>query len=172
MGGSMTYIVVSGPSMEPVYETGDFVAARDQDSYETGDIVVFSTDNGNVIHRIIGGDGDSGYVMQGDNNPEVDLWAPTDEEVLGKAVVHVPGAGNAVMLVRQVLITPPFPYLLAGFVFLVIVLGDDKKARSKREGAMGEAAEADREAGEPVDIPDAAVDAAPELVEAGTERLR
>jgi signal peptidase len=127
MGGSMTYIVVSGPSMEPAYTTGDFVAARAQASYDVGDIVVFSTDNGSVIHRIIGGDGDTGYVMQGDNNPDVDRWTPTDEEVLGRAVLHVPNAGNAVMLVRQVLITPPFPYLLAGFVFLVTVLGDDKK---------------------------------------------
>ncbi len=92
-----------------------------------GDIVVFSTDNGNVIHRIVGGDGESGYVMQGDNNPETDRWTPTDDEVLGEAVLHVPGAGDAVMLLRHVLITPPFPYLLAGFVFLVIVMGDDKK---------------------------------------------
>lgn len=129
MGGSMTYIVVSGPSMEPIYETGDFVAARAQDSYATGDIVVFSTENGNVIHRIIGGDGDTGYLMQGDNNPNVDQWTPTDNEVLGKAALHVPNAGNAVMLIRQVLITPPFPYLLAGFVFLVIVLGDDQKQK-------------------------------------------
>lgn len=172
MGGSMTYIVVSGPSMEPVYQSGDFVAARDQDSYSTGDIIVFSTGNGNVIHRIVGGNGDTGYVMQGDNNPEVDQWTPTDDEVLGRAVLHVPDAGNAVMLVRQVLITPPFPYLLAGFVFLVIVLGDDKKGRSKREVAVGEAAQADRETGEPVDSPDVAVDAAPELVDVGTERLR
>lgn len=129
MGGSMTYIVVSGPSMEPVYETGDFVAAREQASYGLGDIVVFSTEHGNVIHRIIGGDGDAGYVMQGDNNPEVDQWTPTDDEVLGKAALHVPDAGNAVMLVRQILITPPFPYLLAAFVFLVIVLGNDKQER-------------------------------------------
>jgi signal peptidase len=127
IGGSMTYVVVSGPSIEPVYETGDFVAARKQQSYGIGDIVVFSTSNEDVIHRIIGGDGDTGYVMQGDNNPKVDQWTPTDNEVLGKAALHVPDAGNAVMLVRQILITPPFPYLLAGFVFLVIVLGDDAK---------------------------------------------
>ena len=126
LGGSMTYVVISGPSMEPTYESGDFVAARERASYEAGDIVVFRTENGNVIHRIIGGDGTTGYVMQGDNNPETDPWTPTDDEVLGKAVLHVPGAGDAVMLLRHVVITPPFPYLLAAFVFLVIVLGDDK----------------------------------------------
>lgn len=131
LGGSMTYTVVAGPSMEPQYYTGDFVAARAQDDYRVGDIVVFTTDNGKVIHRIIGGDGTSGYAMQGDNNPEIDRWTPTNEEVLGKAVLYVPDAGNWVLLLREVLITPPFPYLLAAFVFLVIVLGDDKKERRR-----------------------------------------
>jgi signal peptidase I len=135
----MTYVVISGPSMEPVYESGDFVAARSQSSYEIGDIVVFSTDNGNVIHRIVGGDGESGYVMQGDNNPEIDQWTPTDDEVLGEAVLHVPGAGDAVMLVRHIAITPPFPYLLAGFVFLVIVMGDDKKKPTTKDETTREA---------------------------------
>ena len=133
LGGSMTYVVVSGPSMEPTYHTGDLVVARERSGYETRDVVVFATENGNVIHRIIGGDGESGYVTQGDNNPEADRWAPTDDEVLGEAVVHLPGVGNAVVLLKQVLITPPFPYLLAGFVFLVIVLGDDKKADARKE---------------------------------------
>ena len=143
-GGSMTYITVSGPSMEPLYSTGDFVAAREQDSYELGDIVVFRAEDGNVIHRIVGGDGESGYVTQGDNNPEIDQWTPTDDEVLGEAVLHVPGAGDAVMLVRQVLITPPFPYFLAGFVFLVFALGSDgKKARTEQPEAADDREPAD-----------------------------
>ena len=135
LGGSMTYVVISGPSMEPTYQSGDFVAAREQATYEIGDVVVFSTDNGNVIHRIVGGDGESGYVMQGDNNPEIDQWTPTDDEVLGEAVLHVPGAGDDVMLVHHIVITPPFPYLLAGFVFLVIVMGDDKKKPTTEDEA-------------------------------------
>jgi signal peptidase I len=131
--------------MEPLYRTGDFVADREQDSCQAGDVVVFRTENGNVIHRIVGGDGQSGYVMQGDNNPEIDKWTPTDQEVLGQAVLHVPGAGDAVMLVRQVLITPPFPYFLAGFVFLVFGLGSDsEKVRDEQPQAAD-----DRE---PVDV--------------------
>ena len=163
IGGFMTYVVVSGPSMQPTYESGDFVAARSQSGYEVGDIVVFSTDNGNVIHRIIGGDGESGYVMQGDNNPEIDRWTPTDDEVLGEAVLHVPGAGDAVMLLRQVVITPPFPYLLAGFVFLVIVLGNDKK---KAHAQDGESAPAAAPADEPLQA-SASTDVAADLAAVG-----
>jgi signal peptidase I len=162
LGGSMTYVVISGPSMEPTYETGDFVAARERGSYEIGDIVVFSTDNGNVIHRIVGGDGDAGYVMQGDNNPETDPWNPTDDEVLGEAVLHVPGAGDAVMLLRHVVITPPFPYLLAAFVFLVIVLGDDKK----KPGLADDETTGAGDDSEPSDAPESA-DATPDAAVVG-----
>ena len=50
------------------------------------------------------------------------------------------------MLVRQTLITPPFPYFLAGFVFLVFALGSDgtKKVRDEQPQAAD-----DRE---PVDV--------------------
>lgn len=149
LGGSMTYVVVSGPSMEPTYRTGDFVAARAQDGYQAGDIVVFSTGNGNVVHRIVDGDGDSGYLMQGDNNPEIDRWTPTDEDVLGKAVLHVPDAGNWVLLIRHVLITPPFPYLLAGFVFLLAILGDGKKGRRHTESLPSHSDEPENPSDEP-----------------------
>ena len=48
------------------------------------------------------------------------------------------------MLLRQVVITPPFPYLLAGFVFLVIVLGKDKKRpQASDDGSAPAAAPAD-----------------------------
>ena len=33
----------------------------------------------------------------------------------------------------QVLITPPFPYFLAGFVFLVFALGSDGKKKARNE---------------------------------------
>ncbi|WP_062077523.1 signal peptidase I [Demequina globuliformis] len=138
MGGSMTYITVSGPSMEPLYESGDFVAARKQDSYAVGDVVVFTTGSANVIHRIVDGDGDSGFITQGDNNDRIDMWETTGDEVLGKAVIHVPGAGDIIMLIRHVLITPPFTYFLAAFVFLVLAFPDDKKKRPAPDSDSGD----------------------------------
>ena len=44
------------------------------------------------------------------------------------------------MLLRQVVITPPFPYLLAGFAFLVIVLGNDKKRPQASDDGLAPAA--------------------------------
>jgi hypothetical protein len=47
-----------------------------------------------VIHRVIGGDGDTGYQLQGDNNSWVDPWRPTDRDVVGKAWYRMPGASK------------------------------------------------------------------------------
>ena len=66
-------------------------------SYQVGDIVVYNPPDvggARVIHRIIGGNGADGWVMQGDNNDFVDPWEPTDDRVLGKAVLHLPKVGE------------------------------------------------------------------------------
>ena len=84
--------------MEPTYSTGDLVWSRCGEP-EVGDIVVYSapgTDDAHVIHRIIGGNGVDGWVLQGDNNDFVDPWTPDDSHVLGIAAVHIPGLGNLV----------------------------------------------------------------------------
>ncbi len=52
-----------------------------------------------MIHRIIGGDGASGWTMQGDNNSFIDPFAPTASDVLGIAVMHLPRAGLVVRAV-------------------------------------------------------------------------
>lgn len=143
-GGYMTYVVVSGQSMEPTYYTGDLVVARAKPAYEVGDVVVFTTPDGKVVHRIVDGDGQAGFVMLGDNNDDIDQWTPTNDDIDGEAILRVPSAGTAVFVLKHVLTTPPFPYLLAGFVFLLIVLGDDSTKRSaKGSQAVGETAEPD-----------------------------
>lgn len=104
LGGCTTLTIVSGHSMEPTYYTGDLVVSRCGE-YQAGDIVVYNPPNvgtARVIHRIIGGDGATGWVMQGDNNDFVDPWQPTDDRVLGRSVLHLPKVG----LVGSVLVSP------------------------------------------------------------------
>lgn len=104
LGGCTTLTIVSGHSMEPTYYTGDLVISRCGDC-QVGDIVVYNPPNvgaARVIHRIVGGDAESGWVVQGDNNDFLDPWRPTDERVLGRAVVHVPKIG----LIGSVLVSP------------------------------------------------------------------
>lgn len=124
LGGSTTLVIVSGNSMEPTFQDGDLVVAR-KGPVEVGDVVVYTpTDFGgaHVVHRIVGGDGETGWKVQGDNNSWIDQWSPTDDEVLGSVEIHFSGAGR----ITEFLIQP----FLWGFVLLaaiVLILWPEKE---------------------------------------------
>ncbi len=128
--GPAAYVEVIGHSMDGTYRTGDLIITRTQDTYAEGNIVAFRANDagGQVIHRIIGGDGVSGYTTQGDNNPYPDPWHPTDDQVVGKAWVRLAGKAWLMHLPRQ----PWFAGLSAGLVTL-LVLGWDARPRRRRE---------------------------------------
>ena len=121
LGGRATYLVVSGESMERAYSTGDLLVVRERSAYNVGDVAAFETGEGAVVHRIVGGDGESGFVMKGDNRAEVDPWTPTNADIIGSPWLHVPGVGTVLLTVRQIILTPPFPHFAAAILFLSIV---------------------------------------------------
>jgi signal peptidase I len=92
------YVTTNGVSMQPTYHAGDLVVVARAGTYRIGDIAAY---NGGaegrltVLHRIIGGDA-SGFVLQGDNNESVDPIQPTADQLIGRAVVHIPRVGAAV----------------------------------------------------------------------------
>lgn len=96
-GGHTSFAGVDGDSMLGTYDDGDLIVLRAQRSYEVGDIVTFRVPEGefgagaHVIHRIIGGDPVSGFVMQGDNRSRPDQWRPRQGDVVGAAWVRLPG---------------------------------------------------------------------------------
>lgn len=89
------YVVTNGVSMNPVYYQGDLVFVTKADSYHVGQIAAYhgSVPGQRVLHRIIGGSGSAGFVMKGDNNESTDPLTPTTEEMIGRAVLHVPHGG-------------------------------------------------------------------------------
>ena len=93
LGGAATYIMVGGISMEPTMYTGDLALVRSRDSYAVGDIVAFGVENGIVIHHIVGGAAEAGFITQGDNNSNIDPWRPTSENIVGRAWLYVPRLG-------------------------------------------------------------------------------
>ena len=101
LGGQIASVKVDGQSMEPRLSPGDLVTLRRADSYRLGDVVSYRVPKGEfgegaqVIHRIRGGDGTSGFVMQGDNRRLPDDWHPRNGDIVGKAMFHVPAAGTA-----------------------------------------------------------------------------
>lgn len=89
------YVVTQGTSMNPVYYQNDLVIVAKVDSYHVGQIAAYHGESPGqrVLHRIIGGNGSTGFVMKGDNNQSIDPSAPTGAEMIGRAVLHIPHGG-------------------------------------------------------------------------------
>ncbi len=132
-GGPASYIEVDGHSMDGTYATGDLIVMRQADTYEKGDVVAYRVGGAKVIHRIIGGNGHAGYVLQGDNNPDPDPWHPTDQDVIGRAVHRFPGSAHLLHLPAQ----PWFAGLVAGVLTLLMLLPDGVRDRTRPAGAKG-----------------------------------
>ena len=137
LGGCTQLIVVSGHSMDPTYSSGDLVVARCGEP-KIGDIVVYQPAEmrGHIIHRLIGGDGVSGWQVQGDNNSWVDPFTPTDADVVGIAQFHLPRLG----LVSTALASP---FVWASLLLIAVGLfvwprGEDDET-DETDGAGDEA---------------------------------
>ena len=133
LGGPADYVIVSGHSMEPTFHPGDVVVALSQPSYVRGDVVVYRVPHGEtaagdrVIHRIVGGSANTGYVLKGDNKVGVDPWRPEAQDVLGKERLLIPHAGVALLFLR----TPLGIAILAGLTTLLVALAGGSR-RPKR----------------------------------------
>lgn len=119
LGGPATYITVSGRSMYPTLRSGDLVILRERASYHAGEIVAYRIPAGEpgsgnrVIHRIVGGSGDAGYVTKGDNRTSEDQWHPHDGDVLGELWIHAPGLGRLFPRLRAPIVVASAAALLA-----------------------------------------------------------
>lgn len=145
LGGCTTLTIVSGESMEPTYYTGDLVVSR-CGPVEVGDVIVYSPPDvggARVIHRIVGGD-ETGWVVQGDNNDFLDPWEPTEENILGSAVLHVPQLGKLAAVLLS-----PLTWISLLIVALAVIVWpgkDEEDATSDADGDLDETFEAEVEA--------------------------
>ena len=139
LGGSASYVVVQGHSMEPTYEDGDLVLIREAAAYREGDIIAFRAggtfdDPTRIIHRIVGDAGDGTFNTQGDNRDELDPWTPGADDILGKAVLHIPMAGQAAGFLTQ-------PATFAALGGAAVVVGGERRRRRRRtRGRLGQEA--------------------------------
>jgi len=121
LGGPATWVLVSGNSMQPRLHDGDLVLARRRSHYRRGDVIAYRIPRGEVgagtiiIHRVVGGDGRTGFATRGDNRARADLWRPTDAQVAGRLVATVPAVGHVLALLRSPLILAALAGLTAFF---------------------------------------------------------
>src|SRR2546423_8059223 len=135
LGGRAGYVLVSGQSMEPRYHTGDLVVVHRHASYHVGQVIAYRVPKGDamagaqVIHRIVGGDARRGFVVEGDNRTQPDVWRPTAGDVVGAKTLRIPNA----IVILQYLRSPIFLALLAacfGFVHVLSRAGKDEHQAS------------------------------------------
>jgi signal peptidase I len=149
LGGSTTYVVTEGISMEPRFHTGDLAVVRSQSSYHVGEIVAYYSKAFHtvVLHRIIGRAG-AHYVFKGDNNSFVDFEHPAASQLIGAVWMHIPGVGGTLESVRS-------PALIGGLAALGVLLlaggvFTQRRRRRRRAGAPLAPVTAGRASLEPV----------------------
>jgi signal peptidase I len=127
LGGSTSYVVVTGNSMEPLLHADDLVFVRDDPYYEVGDVAAYRSEQLDklVLHRIVERE-DGSFVFQGDNNDFLDPEQPGDDELEGSLWVTVPKAGAAIRLMQG-----PFGIAIAAVVVLAL-LGVFSVRKSRR----------------------------------------
>ena len=124
LGGSTTFVVVHGNSMLPRHVTGDLVVLRREPTYRVHEVIAYRVPKGQlgadaiVIHRIIGGDGSTGFTLKGDNNPAPDPWHPRTADVVGTEMWHVPSLGAVLARLR----TPAVMGALAAAIAAAVVV--------------------------------------------------
>lgn len=124
LGGDTSLVIVSGSSMEPTYFAGDLVIARDMEP-SIGDVIVYAPSDlggSQVVHRIIGGDAESGWELQGDNNDFIDPFYPVADEVKGVVVVHYTNLGRLSALLLNPLV---WACVLVVSIALLLWFSDD-----------------------------------------------
>lgn len=120
LGGPAVFVAVRGSSMLPTYQHGDLVVVESAAKYSVDEVVAYRVPAGQigagkiVIHRIIGGDANRGFTLQGDHNTAPDLWTPKQADMVGVATFRLPNAGRLIALVRQ-------PAILAGLAAALMV---------------------------------------------------
>ena len=133
-GGSMTYVITSGTSMEPTFVQGDLAILRSAGDYRVGDVAAYDSAELKkiVMHRITK-ESDEGYTFQGDNNDFLDAETVTEEQMLGELVVRVPGVGRYLTWFLK-----PLNLAIAAAA-LFFLFGDRKKDGSARVPTGGPA---------------------------------
>jgi hypothetical protein len=120
-------------SMNPVYYEGDLVIIARASSYSVGDIAAYDLpDKSDVaLHRIIDGDS-SAFVLQGDNNSSIDPYQPAGDDLVGRAVLHIPQGG----VWLRTLTSPPVLGLLAFALLTAGGAATTRKQRKRKKAAM------------------------------------
>lgn len=137
VGGRAAYVILSGNSMQPDFSLGDLVVTHKQSHYQIGDALAYEHPTiGYVFHRVIAVDEEKNFILKGDHNDWDDSFHPSQDEIIGKLWLHVPGLGNTLETLRS-----PFAFAMLSLVFILLLFiflrpPKEKKKRKRGNYAM------------------------------------
>ena len=133
VGGTTSYAVIFGSSMEPMLHRGDLAVIREQSTYRPGDVVLYDSPQlaSKVLHRIVRVE-DGRFVLKGDNNDFLDSEQPTEDQIVGRLWLSAPAVGHVSEWLRE----PTHSALLVGLATLLALGGGVGvgAARRRRRG--------------------------------------
>jgi signal peptidase I len=138
LGGSTSYVITKGISMEPLLRSGDLVLLRKQSSYRLQEIVGYRDPQLRhiVMHRIVAIKGDR-LTTKGDNNNFVDPYHPSVSEVIGAKWVMLPHGGSVLLWIQH---PENAAFLAIGALIIAAAGTTTTKRRRKRPKGGGPAA--------------------------------
>jgi signal peptidase len=123
LGGPAGYTIVTGASMEPGMHAGDLVVSFQSPAYHVGEAVVYRIPPGEeyegrlVIHRIIEGNAETGFVLQGDNAAHRDPWRVGVGDIVGRVDALIPVGGRVLIFLRNPFVAGSLAF---GIVFVLV----------------------------------------------------
>jgi signal peptidase I len=130
-GGSTSFMIVSGHSMDPTYHTGDLVITKARPTYRVGEIVVYKIPGAGagagreVVHRLHQVLPDGKLLAKGDNNRTADPWPITQGDIVGSKWVMFPKGGIILGFLRSILMLAVVFGVLVTWVFWPREVEDD-----------------------------------------------
>ncbi|MCM3501328.1 LamG domain-containing protein [Microbacterium sp. P26] len=101
-------LVVDTPSMAEAAPVGTLVVTEPHARYAVGEVVTYTHNDRTITHRIVEADGEV-FRTRGDLNGSADPWDVRPDQIVGAAVLIVPGLGFALKAA---------PWLLIGAVLV------------------------------------------------------
>lgn len=137
-GGTTSYIIVIGNSMEPGFHIGDLVVVREASDYQVGDAVAYrNAELGSfVFHRIVSA-ASGRYTLKGDNNSWLDNYQPTQADVIGRLWLHIPKGGIIVQKMRAPIIMALLAGALGWLVATSLFTGKSKGRQRMNNKSIG-----------------------------------
>lgn len=129
LGGSLTYVVIEGSSMQPRLHGGDLALVdTNVNKYRVGQIVAYRNPQlGRVVlHRIVAESGNR-YLLKGDNNDFVDFYRPGRSDLIGRLWLRVPFIGGVLLWLLT-----PLHVGIVGLLLGLVLVGGGSASRPRR----------------------------------------